>query len=210
MGLAAGGADSVARDLEPARLEPLLQFGLGVLAPAREIRGLDDLSEQPLHQAACRVEAAVLERRADQRLERVGEDRCALRAAAARLAFAEPQQLGQSELKRHPVQAVFADEVGADAGQIAFVGAAEALEQQARDDEAQDGIAEEFEALVVVGAVASVGQGPVQQTGVRETVADALLQGVNAVFHGSEQPGEACNEGRGAATSQSTSSFPRT
>jgi hypothetical protein len=81
------------------------------------------------------------------------------------------------------MQAVFADEVGPDAGEIAFVGAGEALEQKARDDQAQNSIAEKFEPLVVVRAVAAVGQGPIQQTSVRETVADALLQGVNAVFH---------------------------
>ena len=52
-----------------------------------------------LHQAARGVEAAVLEGRADQRLERVGQDRGALRAAAARLAFAQAQQLGQAELQ---------------------------------------------------------------------------------------------------------------
>jgi len=35
----------------------------------------------------------------------------------------------------------------------------------------------------VVGAGTAVGQGTVQQTSVREAVADALLQGVDAVFH---------------------------
>jgi flagellar basal-body rod protein FlgG len=36
----------------------------------------------------------------------------------------------------------------------------------------------------IVSTSRSFAQGPIQQTSVRETVADALLQGVNAVFHG--------------------------
>ena len=122
------------------------------------------------------LEAAVEERRADQRLERVGEDRGAQRAAAARLAFAEAKQLRQAELERGAVQAVLADEVGAHARQVAFVGVAEAIEQQARDDEAEHGVAEKFEPLVVVGAEAAMGQRALQEAGIGEAVADALLQ----------------------------------
>ena len=133
--------------------------------------------------ARAAVEAAVEEGRADQRLERVGEDRRAQRAAAARLAFAEAQRLGQAELERDAVQAVLAHEVGAHAGQVALVGVAEALEQQARDDQAQDRVAEELEALVVVGAEAAVGQRAFQQGRVAEPVADALLQCYETGIH---------------------------
>ena len=92
-------------------------------------------------------------------------------------------ELGQAELERGSEQAVLADEVGADARQIALVGIAEAVEQQARDDEAEDGVAEEFEALVVVGAEAAVREGPFQERRVAEAVADALLQGDEAGIH---------------------------
>ena len=84
------------------------------------------------------------------------------------------------------MQAVLADQVGADAGEVAFVGAGEALEQQARDDQAQDGVAEELEPLVVVGAEAAMGQGPLQERRVGEAVADALLQGDEAGIHASK------------------------
>ena len=73
--------------------------------------------------------------------------------------------------------------MGAHPRQVALVGAAEALEQQARDDQAEDGVAEEFEALVVVGAEAAMGEGPFQERRVVEPVADALLQGVEAGIH---------------------------
>ena len=128
-------------------------------------------------------QAAVEEGRADQCLERVGEDRCAQRTTAARLAFAETERLGQAELKRRPVQAVLANEVGANTGQVTFVGIAETVEQQARDDQAQDGVAEELEALVVVGAVAAMRQGALHQSRIGEAMTDLLLQCVEAGIH---------------------------
>ena len=136
-----------------------------------------------MHERARRLQAAVEEGRADQRLERVGQDRRAQGAAAARLALAEAERLGQAELERGAIEAVFADEVGANARQVALVGVAEAVEQQARDDQAEDGVAEEFEALVVVGAVAAMGERSFQERRVGEAVTDALLECVEAGIH---------------------------
>ena len=49
--LAARREDAIARHREPARLQPFLQLGLGVLAPAADVGGLDDFAEQALHEA---------------------------------------------------------------------------------------------------------------------------------------------------------------
>ena len=136
-----------------------------------------------MDEVARRLQAAIEERRSDQRLERVGEDRRAHRSAAARFAFAESDRIGQAELQRGAEQAVLADEVGANARQVALVRIAQPLEQEARNDQAQDGVAEEFEALVVVGAEAAVREGPFEQRRIAEAVADALLQGVEAGIH---------------------------
>ena len=87
---------------------------------------------------------------------------------------------GQAELRRGAVQAVLAHQVGANAGQVAFVGVAEAVEQQAGDGQAQDRVAEELEPLVVVGAEAAMRERPFQQRRIGEAVADALLQCVEA------------------------------
>ena len=138
---------------------------------------------RPLHQGARRLEAAVEERRADQRLERVGEDRRALGAAAARLALRQAQHVGQAERQRHAVQAVLAHQVGPHAGQVAFVRTGEALEQQARDGQAEHRVAEELEALVVIGAEAAMGQRAGQQPGLREAVAEPLLQLIEKRIH---------------------------
>ena len=176
MGLAARGADAVGGHRQAARLQPFLQLGLGVLAPVADLGVGDDLAEHALHQRARRVEAAVEEGRADHCFERVGQDGDALRAAAAGLAFGQAQDFRQAQRERHLVKAVLAHEVGTHTRQIAFVRAGEAIEQQARDREAQYRVAEEFEALVVVGAVAAVPQCTLEQRFVGKAVAEARLQ----------------------------------
>src|SRR6516225_1760309 len=74
VGLAAGGGDAVGRHRHVPRLQPFLQFRLGVLAPAVDAGRHDGLAEQPLHQRLGGLEAAVDADRADQRLDRIGQD----------------------------------------------------------------------------------------------------------------------------------------
>ena len=112
---------------------------------------------------------------ADQRLDRVGQDRRPRRAAAARLALGQLQRVGQAEHERDPVQAVLAHEVGAHAREVALVGAGEAVEQQPRDGQVQHRVAQELEALVVVGAEAAVREGALEQRALGELVAEPLL-----------------------------------
>ena len=92
MRLAARGRDAIGRHRQAARLQPFLQFGLGVLAPVVDLGAVDDLAEQAPHHLLRGVETAVQEGRADQRLQRIGQDRRALRAAAARLAVGQAQR----------------------------------------------------------------------------------------------------------------------
>jgi len=73
--------------------------------------------------------------------------------------------------------------MGANAGQVALVGIAEAVEEQARDDQAEDGVAEEFEALVVIRAIAAMSERSFHQRRIGETMADALLESVEAGIH---------------------------
>ncbi len=183
MRLAAGGTDAVRRHRQAARLQPLLQLGLRVFRPARDVGRLDDLAEQAFDDGACGVEAAIEKGRADHSFERVGQDRRALRAAAAGLTVAQVQHLGQRELQRDPVQALFAHQMRAHARQVAFVGAFEALVQQAGDGQAQHRVTEKFKPLVVVGTEAAVRQRAAQQARVAEAVTDAPLQCVQAGVH---------------------------
>jgi hypothetical protein len=71
--------------------------------------------------------------------------------------------------------------VRAHARQVAFVGAGKARVEQCRDCGLQHGVAEEFEALVVLGAGAAVRQRAQQQARVGEPMAQALLQRVDRV-----------------------------
>ena len=130
-----------------------------------------------------RLVAAVEKDRTDDRLDRVGQDRRPLRAAISGLALGQSQHLGQSQAQRGAVQAVFAHQVRAHAGEVALVAVREALEQQAGDRQAQHRIAQELKPLVVVGAPAAVGEGPRQQGRLCKAVAQALLQSVEAGVH---------------------------
>ena len=98
------------------------------------------------------------------------------RAAAAGFAIGQAHDFGQPECKRQAVQAVFAHEVGTHARQVAFVAARESVIEQARDGQAQHRVTQELEPLVVVGAMAAVGQRPLKQRDGSKTVSQALLQ----------------------------------
>ena len=98
-------------------------------------------------------------------------------------------------MQRQAVQAVLAHQVRTDARQVAFVGAREALVQQAGDGQTQHGVAQELEPLVVVGAAAAVRERARQQPRLAEDMAQPLLQGVESRVHGTA---------RASATSSST------
>ncbi len=121
MGLAAGGQDAVGGHGQAARLEPFLQLGLGVLAPAVGFGAVDQLTEQLTHQPGGSRQAAIKEQRADHRFDRITKDRWPLRTATPGLALGQAQHLGQAQRDGGAVQAVLTHEVGANAGQITFI-----------------------------------------------------------------------------------------
>jgi hypothetical protein len=102
---------------------------------------------------------------------------------AAGLAVGHLQHRRQAQAERQLVQAVLAHEMGAHTRQVAFVGAGVAFVQQARNGQAQHGVAEELEPFVVVGTVAAVREGLRQQLGPLEAVAEAALQVVQESTH---------------------------
>ena len=178
MRLAPRGGDAVGRHGDAPRLQPFLQFGLGVLGPAVGFGGLDDLAEQTLHHGLGRRVATVQEDGADDRLQRVGQDRRPLRAAATPFTFGQAQQFGQAERQRRAVQAVFAHQVGAHAREVTLVAAREALVQQRRNPQAEHCVTQEFEPLVVFGAEAAMRERLHQQRWPGEVVAQPPLQGL--------------------------------
>ena len=80
-----------------------------------ELRRVDALDHR-----ARRVEAGVDEDGAEDRLQRIGEDRRPFVAAAPHLALAEQDLAAQPEAAREPRERVAIDEARADARQLAF------------------------------------------------------------------------------------------
>ena len=173
---AQGGGDAVAGHGLAAGLQPFLQLGLRVLGPGGGGGAVQVRADQALDHGRRRGQAGIQLHGADQRLHGVREDRGALRPAAAGLALGQADQAGQAQLDGDLVQRFLAHQVRAHAAELALVGLRVAAVEQPRHAGREHGIAQEFEALVVVAAEALVGQRPAQQGGVGEAVAQALLQ----------------------------------
>ena len=97
-------------------------------------------------------------------------------AAGLGLALTQPQHLGHAQAQCQLVQGVLLDQVGPHAREIAFRQRPQALVQQTRHREVQDGVPQKFEPLVVVGREAAVRGGALQQGGVGKGVLQAVLQ----------------------------------
>ena len=135
------------------------------------------------HEAVGAAPAAVEEHRADQRLERAGEDRGLLAAARALLAPAEAQVRAEVQLARRGRERRLADERRPHPGQLAFAGRRVLPGEVARRRQAEDRVPEELQALVVLGLPGgpladrrAVGERGRQQLGPPEPVPDPLLE----------------------------------
>ena len=129
------------------------------------------------------LQAAVQIHRPDNGLVRAGRQ---ARRHARRLhdAFAEVEMLDEVEPFRHAGARLAADDNALDARQFAFQKLGEPAEQFFADDEAQNGVAEEFEPLVRLQAVrghARVRQRALEQVGAVEPVLQDRLDGLERV-----------------------------
>ena len=84
-----------------------------------------------MHQRLGRFVAGIQVHRADQRLQRIGQDGRALLPTGAGLAFAQVDRVGQVELEGQAVQGVLLDEVRAHARELAFALRTQACIQEA-------------------------------------------------------------------------------
>ena len=112
-------------------LQPLLQTRLGVLAGALEFG--DARREQPAHHLLAGVIAVVEIDGGDQRLERVGENRFATKAAAFQFARAQLQPVAQLKLAGDDGQCLAIDQLRAKPGPLAFAGVGMRVVQQFGD-----------------------------------------------------------------------------
>ena len=118
------------------------------------------------------LETLIKERRADHRLDSIGQHRWAPCTAALGFPLAEEQLRSEVELLSHVGERLLVDEVRPEPRQLAFGQLRKFVIELERDSAIHDAVAEEFEALVVGGAVAAVRQRTTQQFRLAEAMAD--------------------------------------
>src|SRR5258708_29975075 len=143
---------AIDRRRQPLALRPLLQHGLGIAQrPPRPAHPLRPVALDELRRSGI---AAVEEHRPDHRLANVAEHGFAQARAGARADRAELDVVEQPERLRHVSAALLAHEFGEPLRQFAFVGIGEGAIQHVGHDQPEHMIAEEFETLVTVAALA--------------------------------------------------------
>jgi hypothetical protein len=177
------GGHAVHRQLHFVTLQPFLQFGLRILGRGFHARVDFHRLVQPVHQRLGGGKAGVEVDRADQRLERIGQDRRPVRAAGAGLALAQLEQRRQRQPHSQAVQGVLLDQVGPHARQVALGQGRQADVQQVRNRQVQHRVAEKLQALVVVGRKAAVRERELEQPRVGEGVLETRLQRDEAAVH---------------------------
>ena len=145
MGADLGALALIDRRLAQTLLRDLLQAPLVVLV----LRGLRQRAVPVQVVVVRRVVTGVEEDRAEERLERVGEQRFQAASAPARDALAEVQVAAEVELLRELRKRVGVDHRRPRLGQLAFARSGVVLVQILGGDELQDGIAQVLESLVV-------------------------------------------------------------
>src|SRR5881394_814562 len=180
---AAHGLHAVDRQLEAVALEPFLEAGLRIFE-RRRVRQIRELRrEQQIDHSFCRRRAAVKKHGADQRLDRVGEHRDALRAAGAQLAGTEYHLLVELQALADARERRLPDERRARTAQVPLVVVRTQVVEPPRGREAQERVAEIFEALVVVARGAAVRERLLEQRRIFEGVAEVFLGPVGARAH---------------------------
>ena len=195
--LARSRFDRIAGQRQAAGLQCFLQTGLGIFQFRRARQPVEPRHEQPFDHLRGSVEAAVQVDRAEQRFERVGQDRFAAEAAGFQLARAEPQLLAELDLGSDDGERLATDQARAEARQLALVGGAELAEHQHGDDAVEHRVAEELQPLVVGTAGATMGKRRFQQRRVTALVAERVeqpfacsLQGVACTTSGARVPAD--------------------
>src|SRR5690606_18740535 len=165
------------------RLQEFLQAGLGVLVGVHQGQAVQLVGQPGQHAFAGPLHAAVQVDGADQGFQGVGEDGFTAVAAALQLARPQAQVIAQAEAAGQHGQGLALDQARAQARQLAFAGLREALEQRLAGDEVEDGVAEEFQALVVAPGEAAMGEGQEQQLLVLKGVSELALKAIEWGVH---------------------------
>ena len=176
------GSNRVFRALRGDGLEDFLQFALGIHVHRLETEVFDIGLGLIDHETSDGLEAAIEVHGAHEGFEGVGEGGGADPAAAGFLALAHHEVTAEADGDGVDLETLAGDEAGAHFGQHPLRAIGEEIEEVLGEDELEDGVAEEFEALIVkmmaLGFVpeAGVRKGFRQEEGIAEFVTDACFQ----------------------------------
>jgi hypothetical protein len=120
---------------------------------------------------------------ADHRLDGVGQNGLAAKTAAFQLARPQDQVIPEVELPAQLGQRLLAHQGGAHAAEIPFRRLREAVEEIIGNHQTQNGVTQEFQALVVTGTGAAMGQRPGQQFLILKDMPETGLQSVHLDIH---------------------------
>lgn len=174
-----------------AGLDFFLEGALGVFDDGGGGGG-GEVAEEGEDEAAGGVEAGVEVEGTDQGFESVFEVAGALAALGVVFAGAEAEAGGQAEGEGEGGKGAAVEEGGAAATEGALAVGGEGVKEGVAEEVLEDGVAEEFEALVILwgvgvgGGVGRVGDGGEQKGGVAEAVAEPGLEGSEGRFHGDQ------------------------
>src|SRR5882724_2804076 len=170
---------AINRRRQSLALRPFLQHGLGIAQrPARLAHPLGPVALDELRGGSI---AAVEKDRPDHGFADVAEHGFAQPGAGAGADLAKLDVIDQAERFRDVGAALLAHEIGKTFRQFALVGVRERAIQHVGHDQPEHMVAEKFEALVALGAVARrlerrhMGERGRQQRGIAELVADACF-----------------------------------
>ena len=120
MGFTRNGDDRVLGQRELAALKVFLQECFRILAQGLEVQFLEQRREKHDYGFFRRGKPAVEIDRAQHGLQRIGKNGGAPFASTLELSFAKPDQSAQSERLRQFSQRLLIDQVGSNAGEVAF------------------------------------------------------------------------------------------
>jgi hypothetical protein len=179
----AGGNHLVTRGLGGVRLEIFLKFALGIVEDGNVPEAGEGFAEMVQDKIPGGSKTAIKENSAEDGFKGIGERGGPFAAAVGFLAAADDKIFAQAEQAAFFGEGAAVDELGAGLGERAFVEGGKFLVQLLGEHELEDGIAEEFKALVVLGGRAEfmgdgrMGERELEQGGILKGMAEAGLEG---------------------------------
>jgi hypothetical protein len=189
---ASGGDDVILGGVGGNGLQQFLKFTFGIFERGNDRESPYSAVELAKYEFTGRVKAAVEENSAEKGLKRICQSRRTIAATVKFFASAEDEMLAQAKLPSLLGERAAVDEFGARFRERSFAERREILVELASENELEDGITEEFEALVGLDRNAlfvgdrGMGQSEPKESRVAESVTELDLE-IVIVGHGDQK-----------------------